>query len=216
VAKITIIGASSGIGLETVKRALACGHHVRAFSRSADRIPIDHASLEKYPGNALEADDVRRAVSGVDTVVQALGVPLKAETVLRPVDLFSSATRVLVSAMEEAAVQRLVCVTGFGAGDSHAHIGCLQRVPFELVLGRAYRDKDVQEALIRESTLDWIIARPGILTNGPRTGRYHALVEPRKWRNGIISRSNVADFLVKQIDDDAYVRKTPVLLACPL
>jgi hypothetical protein len=47
----------------------------------------------------------------------------------------------------------------------------LFRLPFEALLGRVYVDKAVQEMMIKRSSLAWVIARPGILTNGPRTGR---------------------------------------------
>jgi len=119
---------------------------------------------------------------------------------------------VLIAAMKVQGVNRLISVTGFGAGDSRASISCLQRLPFEIVFGRAYEDKSLQERLIKESGLDWTIARPGVLTTGPRTGRYRILTEPSQWRNGIISRSDVADFLVGQISDRTYVRQTPVLV----
>lgn len=131
--------------------------------------------------------------------------------VLRPVHLFSQSTEILLPAMEKAGVKRLISVTGFGAGDSYAHIGCLQRIPFRLILGRAYDDKNIQERLIRQSDLDWTIVRPIILTKGPRTGRYRILVEPRQWRNGIISRADVADFLIGQTESDDFIGKMPVL-----
>ena len=67
------------------------------------------------------------------------------------------------------------------------------------------------EDLIRKSNLDWIIVRPVVLTNGRQTGQYRVLAEPREWRNGLISRADVADFLAQQIDSDDYVRKAPVL-----
>ena len=57
-----------------------------------------------------------------------------------------------------------------------------------------------------------LVSRPGVLTNGPRTGRCKILTEPSQWRNGIISRADVAQFLVRQIDDQAYLRKAPVLV----
>ena len=126
--------------------------------------------------------------------------------------LFSDATRVLIAAMRGHGVKRLICVTGFGAGDSRASISCLQRLPFQIVFGRAYEDKSLQERLIKESELHWTIARPGVLTSGPRTGRFKILSEPSQWRNGIISRSDVAEFLVRQIVDQTYVRQTPVLV----
>ena len=114
--------------------------------------------------------------------------------------------------MTAQGVKRLICVTGFGAGDSDASISLLQRVPFEAVFGRAYADKSLQERLIKQSSLDWTIARPGVLTGGPRTGRYKILVKASEWRNGIISRSDIAEFLVRQIEDRNYVRNAPVLV----
>jgi hypothetical protein len=80
-----------------------------------------------------------------------------------------------------------------------------------LFLGRVYVDKDVQERIIRRSRLDWTIVRPTILTNGPRTRSYRVLVDPRDWTSGFISRVDVADFLVEQIDDTSLLRQTPTL-----
>ena len=105
----------------------------------------------------------------------------------------------------------MICVTGFGAGDSHGTGGLLYNVAVHLLLGRIYDDKDVQERIVRRSKLDWVIVRPVILTSGPKTKAYRALVNPRDWTCGFISRANVADFLVKQIDNNSFLHKTPVL-----
>lgn len=208
--KVLIIGASKGIGLATTKAALAAGYEVRAFARSAAAMPLSDPRLEKMPGDATSPQDVEAALAGVDAVILTLGVGLG--DLIKPVHLFSDATRVIVAAMTEKSVKRLVCVTGFGAGDSRTSIGVLQRVPFQIVFGRAYDDKTRQEDLIKQSGLDWTIARPGVLLNGPKSSRYKVLREPSSWRNGIISRASVADFLVKQIEDRAYLRAAPVLV----
>ena len=209
-AHVLVIGASKGIGLETVKAALAAGHRVRAFARSAGGITVSDQGLEKFTGNAVDAGDVASALDSVDVVVQALGVPVK--DLLRPVSLFSDATNVLVPAMEKAGVGRILAVTGFGTGDSRNAIGLLQRVPFRLVFGRAYDDKDAQEMRIRKSGLDWTFVRPGVLTPGTATGRYEVLAEPSSWRNGLISRADVAHFIIGQIDHPSYQRKAVVLV----
>jgi len=210
-ARVLIIGASRGIGLETVKQALKAGHTVRAMARSASRIPITNPNLERVAGDALDPGAVADALGGIDAVIQALGVSGGPQMLLKPVRLFSDATRVLLDAMAETGVKRLICLTGFGAGDSRGRGNFLYNAAFGLFLGRVYDDKDVQEQMIRKSKLDWVIARPGILTNGPRTGSYRVLVDPKDWRCGFISRADVADFLVKQIDDGAFLSKTPVL-----
>lgn len=211
-ATVLVIGASRGVGLEVVKQALAAGHRVRAMARRVERIGVVDPNLETYKGDALSRGDVRAALDGVDAVVQTLGITPRPDAVVRGTRLFSRATRVLVEAMEEAGVRRLVCLTGFGAGDSRNQGGCLYDLAFNLFLGRVYDDKNVQEHLVRNSDLDWVIARPVILTDGARTGRYRVLVDPKDWRGGFISRADVADFLVRSIDDDRFLRKAPVLV----
>ena len=209
-AHVLVVGASNGIGLETVKAALAAGHRVRAFARSAAKIALSDPNLERFTGDALKAGDVAAALVGVDAVVQALGVPFR--EMFKPVRLFSDATNVLVPAMEKAGVRRILTVTGFGTGDSRDAIGVLQRVPFRLVFGRAYDDKDAQEMRIRRSGLDWTFVRPGVLTGGARTGKYRILEVASSWRNGMIPRADVADFIVKHIEGDLYLRKAVVLI----
>jgi uncharacterized protein YbjT (DUF2867 family) len=210
VAYVLVIGASGGIGRATLSAALDAGHRVRAFSRSADTLYLDHDRLEKCRGDAKNAADIDAALDGIDVVVQALGVT--ASELFKPVNLFSEATQVLLPAMKRHAIRRLVAVTGFGAGDSHDAIGLLQMVPFRVMLGRAYDDKDIQERLIKNSGLDWTIVRPGILTNSPRGVRYRVLEKPSQWRNGVISRADVADFIVRSIGDDDLIHKDPVLV----
>src|SRR5262249_44708200 len=146
---VLIIGASRGIGLETVRAALAAGHSGRALARSARRIPVDHPKLEKMPGDELEMATGKRALTGGGVGIQSLGVSPGPEIILKPTRFFSKATRVLVSAMEEAQVKRLICVTGFGAGDSRGRGGFLYSAAFHLLLGRVYDDKDVQERVVR-------------------------------------------------------------------
>jgi putative NADH-flavin reductase len=102
VATVLIIGASRGIGLESVKAALKAGHSVRALARSARRIRVDHPKLEKMAGDALEMATVKRALTGVDAIIQSLGVSVGPEIILKPTRLFSKATRVLVAAMGQA------------------------------------------------------------------------------------------------------------------
>ncbi len=209
-AKLLIIGASRGIGLEATRQALAAGHAVRAFARSAAAIPLVHPQLEKRSADALDGAAVEAALEGVDAVIQVLGISPAA--MFRPVTLFSAATRVLVAAMQARGVRRLIAVTGFGAGECAAAIHPLQRLPFRLVFGHAYDDKGEQERLIGASGLDWTIARPGVLTGGAATGRYQVLVEPAKWHNGIIPRADVAGFLLLQVSDRSLFRKAPVLV----
>jgi putative NADH-flavin reductase len=211
--KVLIIGASRGIGLETVKTALLAGHSVSALARSAASIPVENPALEKVPGDALASSTIRSALKGVDVVVQTLGVDIAPRSIFERTTLFSQSTRILVDAMKIAGVKRLIAVTGLGAGDSRGHGGIIyDSVVFPLLLKRVYDDKDVQEWIIGSSELDWTIVRPGLLTNRPATGRYRILTAAEDWTFGLISRADVADFIVRQIDDRKLIRTTPLII----
>ena len=116
-AQVLIIGASKGIGLETTRQALEAGHMVRAFARSAADIRISGPKLEKVRGNALKSSDVTAAVTGMNAVIQVLGVGLG--DLFWPVHLFSDATRILIAAMQAQGVKRLIVVTGFAPPNSY-------------------------------------------------------------------------------------------------
>jgi putative NADH-flavin reductase len=213
-AKVLIIGASRGIGLETGRAALRAGHRVRALARSAARMPIQDANLVPVSGDALDRDTIRDALQDVDVVIQTLGVNFAPKLIFEGTTLFSDSTRILVDAMKVAGVKRLIAVTGLGAGDSRGHGGIIyDAVVFPLLLKRVYDDKDVQEWIVKSSGLDWTIVRPGLLTNRPATGRYRVLTASKDWQFGAISRADVADFLVHQINDRTLVGTTPLLIS---
>ena len=121
-ATLLVIGASRGIGLETVKRALAAGHRVRAFARGAASIAARCCRRWKNsPAMRSTRRRVAAAVAGADAVIQSLGAPKACRPLLSGTTLFSQATRILIDAMRETGVRRLVTVTGLGAGDSRGH-----------------------------------------------------------------------------------------------
>ena len=211
-ASIVVIGGSGGVGLACVEEALARGHDVRMFARSASANGLRHERLEKLDGDALVAGDVAKALDGREIVLQTLGVPLGPKLVTGPITLFSRSTEILLPAMHAAGLERLVALTGFGAGDSYPAVSPLQRPGFKLLLGKAYDDKGEQERMIEGSGLTWTIARPGVLRNGPKTGRYQVLTDRSRWRNGVIRRAHVADFMVSAADTRGHVGAAPVLI----
>lgn len=208
--KLTIIGASRGIGRKVVDEALERGHTVRAMSRNMTSTGVVADGFTPLDGDATNPDDVANAIQDADAVILTLGVP-KDMRVLKSTTLFSDATRVLIAAMEEANIKRLLTVTGFGAGDSADKLSTPERLTQKAFLGRAYADKGIQEQLIRDSDLDWTIARPGILSNNSKSNAYKVLVEKGTWRNGLINRADVADFLVTAAQDSSHIHQTPAL-----
>lgn len=209
--KMLVIGGTSGIGRQVVEAAMAQGHSVRAMGRSAQALPQNIEGLEPFTGDALKPRDMRRALQDVDAVVVTLGIEEGIGMLWQEVTLFSRATEILLRAMRDASVSRLIVVTGFGAGASKAAMSMLERAGHRLLLGKIYEDKDRQEAILKASDLDWTIVRPTILTNGAASDRYRVLADPDRWRNGLISRADVARFIIGELKDGEHVRGELVL-----
>jgi putative NADH-flavin reductase len=141
-----------------------------------------------------------------------LGVPVLAIFVLhRRTTTLSEGTRNIVQAMETASVKRFVCESSLGIGDSKGQLGFLYNYALiPILLRNIFADKEIQEQLIKESKLDWVIVRPAALTNGPRTRAYRSgFAASDKSIQAKISRADVADFMLKQLTDDVYLNKTP-------
>ncbi|MDH4252290.1 MAG: NAD(P)H-binding protein, partial [Nitrospira sp.] len=188
--KISIIGASAGIGLEVTRLALQKEHEVSTLSRRVVPLP-DHQKLRRVQGSATNPNDVRAAVEGADAVLVTLGVKSPFATTL-----FSDSARILLQTIREmGSSPTLIVLTGFGAGDSWGYNSIPMKVLFTLFLKRAYVDKSEQEQLIASGYSRWAMVRPGRLTNGAMTGHYRVLDNLEEgMRVGAISRADVAHF----------------------
>ncbi len=201
---LLIIGATGGTGRHLVQQAIDLGHHVTAFVRDPSRLKLNHKQLSVVEGNVLDADSLDAAMRGKDAVLCALGH----KRWILPTRILSDGTANIVHAMERHGVKRLICETALGIGDSKGRLGLyytLFVIPF--IIFFYFRDKERQEALIWKSTLDWTIVRPGQLTNGKARGVYKLDVGSYV-KTVSISRADVAQFMLKQLTDTTYLRKT--------
>jgi putative NADH-flavin reductase len=125
--------------------------------------------------------------------------------------IVSQATKCILAAMEREGTKLFICESSLGVGDSKGQLGALYTyflIP--VLLRNVFADKEVQEKAIEASHVDWVIVRPAALTNGPRTGNYKAgFATTDKSITARISRADVADFMLRQLTDSAYVRKCP-------
>jgi len=204
--RLLVVGASQGTGALTVSAALARGHQVTAFSRSPQKLTIEHAALTRRAGSFHDAAAVDAAVVGHDAVIVTASATSLAGFKENPT-YFSAGTALVVEAMKRHGVPRLVVLSALGTGESRALSGWFIRTLLvDGILKLPFQDHERQEALTRASGLEWVIARPGRLTDGPARGRYVKSPEITPVP-GAISRADVADFLVTAADSDAWVGK---------
>jgi putative NADH-flavin reductase len=204
--KIAIFGSIGGTGKELIKQGLELGHEVTAFARTPSKLDeFRHENLKIVQGDVFNFEDVEKAVIGQDAVLSALGNPT-----LKQDNTTSEGTRNIVKAMQKHGVKRFICETSLGVGDSREQAGFFfSKIIIPTLLKHAIADKEIQEQIIRESDLDWVIVRPGGLTDGPKTSKYRAGLD--KDISGKISRADVAEFMLKQLDSGDFLRKTPAI-----
>lgn len=190
---VLVVGATGPLGLEIVKEAQKAGHTVTAMVRSS------HAQFPQgvriVQGDVLRPDTLAQAVAGQDAVISSLG----SKITFKPMTMLSDGTRNLLRAMRDANVDRFICITGIGAGDSQGHGGFLyDNLIQPLLLNEVYKDKTRQEQVVRDSGLDWTIVRPAQLTNAaPRgPGFYRVLSDLTGVTAAKISRADTAAFTV--------------------
>lgn len=202
---VAVFGATGGTGREIVRQALDLGYRVNALVRDPAKLTLTHPDLTLVTGNVLEPNDVARTLQGCDAVVISLGSAPN-----DPAQVVSQGTRHILDAMAAAAIRRVVVITSLGVGDSKRQVPFFFKILAMTALRGVMADKEVQEQIVRQSGLDWIIVRPGGLIDGPPTGDYTAGLD-RSIKAGQVSRGNVAAFVLQQLSDDRYLHATPAI-----
>jgi putative NADH-flavin reductase len=206
--RIAVIGASRGIGAELLKAAIEEGHEVTALVRDLAKLNISTPGLNVITGDILDPSSVAAAIAGQEATCVCVGIP----PTRKPVDVFSLGIQNILAAIGKDSNQKLILITGIGAGDSKGHGGFFyDRILNPLLLGTSYADKDRAESIIKASNVDWLIIRPGFLTNGSRTGEYRIIENLSGVTAGKISRADVADFILKQLASPTCFGKTPLI-----
>ena len=190
-----------------MRQALERGYHVTALVRTPGKLGVDHPSLTVVRGDVLDYATVEAAVRGQDAVLSALGH----RRLFIPSRVQSEGTQNVLRAMKEHGVHRFVCETALGLGSSAGRMGLFGTLLFlPLFLPIYFWDKSRQEQIIAASGVDWIIVRPGILTNGAQRGTYrHGENVGSYILSASSSRADVADFMLKQLTNDTYLHKAP-------
>ncbi len=203
--KLTIFGASSATGKLLVEKALAAGHHVKAFVRDSAKLGIIHENLSITAGDALNPAQVEDAVRGCDAVLSTLGPKGK------PAVMAAESTQNIVNAMEKHGVKRFVVVSVAGIAVEQDQRGFnLIGALIKLLLKSVFIDRENQLAVLGASKLDWVAVRVPRLTDDAATGTIKAFFgNPSPGMK--VTRADLADFMLQQLTEDQWLRQAPIL-----
>jgi len=200
--RVLVLGATGGTGKYVLADAVAAGHEVTALVRDPTRLGTIQG-VRSLTGDATNPRDLRAAAEGQDAVLNALG----SRSLRHPVE--QMATTALLAVLEGSPTSRLIVCSAFGVGKTREGANAFQRLFFRTVLGRVYAAKEVADASVRDSDLDWTLVYPTRLTNDPPKDRMLAV--EKFSGTGRVSRADVAAFMVDQLESDRWSRKTVIV-----
>jgi putative NADH-flavin reductase len=203
--KLTVFGATGGIGQEVVRQALDAGHQVTAVVRDPARLSVTGEGLEVFRADLSDPAAVRPAVAGRDAVLSGLGARSRKDA-----GVAARLTRTVLGAMEAEGVRRLLVVSAGPVGPEPEGDGLLDRgvrSVVSMVLRDVYADLREMEAELARSATDWTVVRPPRLQNKPVTGRYRTVVGGFPEKGRFIGRADVAHAMLTLTDDAGAVKQ---------
>ncbi|MFD9368073.1 NAD(P)-dependent oxidoreductase [Streptomyces sp. NPDC060020] len=210
--KLTVFGATGGVGQEVVKQALAAGHEVTAVVRDPARLPVPaHDRLRvAVVADLTDENALVPVLAGRSAVISALGAASNKQAKASPVT--GPAVRAILAAMDRAGVTRLSVVSAAPVGPPAQGESVLTRAVVYPLLRRLlrdlYADLAVMEAELSASGAEWTVIRPPMLRDKPHTGTYRRALDANVRGGRAIPRADVADALLTTLTDPAYTAHT--------
>ncbi|MFF7203039.1 MULTISPECIES: NAD(P)-dependent oxidoreductase [unclassified Streptomyces] len=203
--KLTVFGATGGVGHEIVRQALASGHQVTAVVRDAARLTVDDPALRVVTAGLNDPEALRPAVAGRDAVLSGVGA-----RAIKHAGVATTCTRTILRALEAEGVRRFLAVSAAPIGPVPPDETLLLRAVTPLI-SRVYRnvyaDLTTMEDEIRRSTTDWTVVRPPKLTNKPMTGVYRTALGANLRGGNAIGRADVAHAMLRMTDDASTLKQ---------
>jgi len=212
---LLILGGSGRTGVHVLRHAAQRGHRVRALVRNPAAVSAP-AGVELIQGTPADIDDIRKAAEGTEAVISVLNNARASDNPwakpVSPPTFMTDAARSTLTVMAEQGIRRIVLTSTQGAGDDWARLNPLMKGFVNLSNIKAgFADHTGLDKIVRASNTDWTLARAVALTDKPASGAARAAEagseKPGRW----INRGDLARFLVEAVEQNAWIRKAPLV-----
>lgn len=205
--RIALFGATGQTGKEFLKLALEKGYLINVLVRNPQKVTVKHNNLNLIKGDVLIAQDVMQAVDGCDVVVSLFG-HVKGS----PKWLQTNGTKNIIEAMKHSGIEKIISLSGGGLPypekDKPKFADKIIRTIMKIAVPVILNDAIEHHKVLYNSGLKWIVVRGPRLTNDSGKGNYRV-----GWvgvnASTIISRADLADFILKQVEDDTFLYQMP-------
>jgi putative NADH-flavin reductase len=207
--RIAVFGATGGTGKQLVEQALAAGDYVVVYVRNPSKLNVSHERLKAIQGELANEPLIESAVSEADAVISALGP--RRDSKNKPI---THGMQNIIAAMKKRGVRRLIITSTLSAKDPNDPLNFKTKAMVSLVkvtMHAAYEEIVSVAETVRNSDLDWTLVRLAMLNNNPKSGKVKAGNVGKGEVGTWISRADLAEFLLKQVQDTKYLRQAPAI-----
>lgn len=209
---IALIGGTRGVGLECLKLLIKEDKYkVNVLARNPDVLKdvlktSKEENINVVKGDVMNYDVLENVLKESEVVINCLGSTGLSDNL----NICSKGTEVIISVMKKLKLKKMITCSSLGVGDSYDQCSYMTRLVIWGILSKVIADKDIQENMIKKSGLDFIIVRPPRLMDWGYTGKYRIGYDVS---GGKISRTDVADWIVKNLFSDEFLNKTPSIVS---
>lgn len=206
--KIAVIGGTGKSGKYLVKQLIKQGFQFKILLRNPDNFQINNSLVEVVKGDVTNPDAVSTLINGCQAVISMLGLGIPAS---EPT-IFSQATANIIQAMNEHKVNRYIVTTGLNVDtplDKKSPKTLFgtdwMRKNFPISTGNKQSEFDI----LSTSEVDWTLVRLPLIEQTDESGEI--IVSLQDCPGDKISATDLANFLIKQLSTDTFVRKSPFI-----
>ena len=200
---IVIVGGTSSLGVNVTPLLLARAHTVRVMTRDPARATsLAACGAEIVRGDLRDVDSVRNAVRGARVVISSSHAMIGGRQNSSAI-VDDAGQRALIAVARECGVSHFIYVSAKGAAADH---------PLDF-----FRTKHRIETLLRESGLTYTILQPSaflelhayaLIGKSVLQGKRVAMFGPGTNRKNFMATRDVAQFIVRSLDDTAMHNST--------
>lgn len=222
--RILILGGSGRTGKLLVLEALEKGYQVNALVRNAASFketiarlhPPQNHQLTIFEGTPSDKNNIADALEGCEAVLSTLNISRNSDfpwSALRTGEFFLSQTITdIIDLCLQKKINRLIITSAWGANETKLDIPAWFRWFIDHSnVGVPYRDHERQEKILLQSPLQFTAVRPVGLTNFNNHRPVHVSLDNHPRPRLMISRRNVARFMIQILEHNEYLRQMPVI-----
>jgi uncharacterized protein YbjT (DUF2867 family) len=214
--KILILGATGRTGSLLLKEAINEGYVINVLLRDKNKLQISSPLLTVFEGTPTDKETLLPAMQGCQAILSTLNIsrisdfpwaPLRS-----PENLLSASMKNIIELANQSNIKRIIITTAWGVNETKKDIPAWFRWLIDHSnIGYPYRDHEMQENLLKQSTLSWTAVRPVSLTNSVKNKNVQVSINNSPKPGLTISRQNVARFMIKVLQEDLYVKQAPTV-----